>query len=338
MGAVVGWQFGGDGGNPFDCHRESGQCPLVSKIEVWFRPKDKSYPEGVMKAIQMTYHDGYQSPVYGSIDGQSAYESLDLAFGETLVAGIMWLPYDMKLCGGFNLVTNRGQQWSVGPQESTAACQFTYASGMVAGMLGRSGDAIDSLGFWYIEDLKSMDFNMSYLSFPNPNDITTIDYSELIVDNTGSDQPLVATVSRSETVTDTTSHTEEWSETMGISTKFDINFFKLVKVETTIKFEATHRSSDTDTHSEAVTLSWSGKVTVPPREEYIIDLTYSQGTFKIDYEATVTFQCKNGSSLVWIKPGTCTGAASGIATLRSRKNTGLGLTVKRIEPTKNILL
>ncbi|GAM38663.1 hypothetical protein TCE0_033r09567 [Talaromyces pinophilus] len=305
MGSVVGWQFGGDGGNPFDCHRESGQCPLVSKIEVWFRPKDKSYPEGVMKAIQMIYHDGYQSPVYGSIDGQSAYESLDLAFGETLLAGIMWLPYDMKRCGGFDLVTNKGQQ---------------------------------CLGFWYIEDLKSMDFTMSYLSFPNPNDITTIDYSELIVDNTGSDQPLVATVSRSETVTHTTSHTEEWSETMGISTKFDINFFKLVKVETTIKFEATHRSSDTDTHSEAVTLSWSGKVTVPPREEYIIDLTYSQGTFKIDSEATVTFQCKNGSSLVWIKPGACTGAASGIATLRSRKNTGLGLTVKRIEPTKNILL
>lgn len=89
---------------------------------------------------------------------------------------------------------------------------------------------------------------------------------------------------------------------MDISTKFDINF-SFTKLENTIKFKTTYKSSTTDTHSEAVTLSWIGKVIVPAKEEYMLDLIYSQGTFKIDYEAIWTFQCKNGSSLVWTKLG-----------------------------------
>ena len=94
----------------------------------------------------MRYQDGYQSPVSGSINGQSTYGSLDLAFGEAIISGLYVLFMIWKRCGRLLLINNRGKRLDISGSENVSY-QYYAASGPVAGMLGVAGDDVDRLGF-----------------------------------------------------------------------------------------------------------------------------------------------------------------------------------------------
>lgn len=290
---------------------------------MWLRPEGGIWPRGCIAALRVTFHDGYVSPIYGKSENTTRHE-INFELGEIVTS--CWAHKGEYTDSGnpirisrLSFETNKGQDWAYGVPGSASANLLANSSGLLVGISGRCGDDIDRLVLWWVSALESISLDVRYLSTPDTSSIEPKTFAQLDADNRFSDVSLQAAINRSQVTSTSQSNSEGWSETLGVSVTQKISMFKIVEISGTLSFSATHSEQHSSTHTESETLSWTGTIVVPPREHYIVDLLYYTASFTLEFEATVTLQCKNGAWLSFKKPMKAWHTTAGVTKITPRK-------------------
>ena len=176
------------------------QFPTVKKVELWHL-SFFGLP-GCLSGIRITYSDGVQSPRYGQAAAMETFSTFTLDDGERITR--MWLgviaPHNVF--GSLQISTNKGRYWQGGHPTESSAFMVNVRSGIWLGISGGLAQAsnVGQLGFYFLEDLASIDLNMEFLTTPDPGSISKIAYHTIRGDNRDGPSPLTIKIDKSETL------------------------------------------------------------------------------------------------------------------------------------------
>ncbi|XP_067223464.1 cytolytic toxin-alpha-like [Chanodichthys erythropterus] len=133
---------GGTGGAPFSFKSFSSS---IQKISI-------TYSEMTLNTVEVTFNSGQKMTV-GNVAGSNE-QTLELDEYDKVEAATLWPNSQNNMCGGleFMVAKNTGerQSLSVKCDQLGAPVSVDVKSGKCYGFLGRSGDEIDALGFYFL--------------------------------------------------------------------------------------------------------------------------------------------------------------------------------------------
>ncbi|GCB23143.1 hypothetical protein AAWM_06028 [Aspergillus awamori] len=312
------WSFGSqnDEGTFSHCQlTETGakNFPTVKTIEVWHSVLDgEPY---VLHGIRIKYTDGTITPIYG--EESTIHDSFTFDDGEYVHE--MWLGVKTwdNLMGSLSIETNKRNYWKAGPKSEPSSYKVPVHSGF---FLGVSGGLIygipGQLGFYFLEELSGITVVMDFLAMPDPSSISRIEFDTVHGDNRDGRKPLEIEIGRQETVTNSSTTEETWTEGLGVSVSVSTGFFGIGEASAGTEYTYTETKSDSNTYEESHLLKWNGKVEVDPGDYTVVDLYYYTGHFDVEYKAAITLTGKSGSSHTLERFGNMNGTTSGVATFK----------------------
>ena len=130
---------------------------VVQKFRVWANSK-------TLTAVQVIYTDNTSSPIYGAKDGN--YAEYVFAPGEAVNSLVLWGNGVGTRTGHIKFTTNRGGQFEHGKDVSgqTAYAASDIGSGILMGIVGRSGAEIDCLGLVFLTKVNSVTIKVCFRS------------------------------------------------------------------------------------------------------------------------------------------------------------------------------
>lgn len=296
----------------------SESSPFLSKIEVWEKPKSSKHPDGCMQGLKLSWDDGKNSGVIGTIRG-AKYFSFDFQKGEHLTSLSVAAVSGNTRTGYIDLMTNKGRVFKHGSTGSTHLNKIPLSSGFLMGVYGRCHDDVDSLGFYFLQNVTRVEIDITYDALPESNSIFPVSHNIIDGDNTESDQPLNIQIAQTESVTNSIATTEGWTETAGITATTSLGFLGLASASVGASFTESHQKITSTTHSEMRAIIWTSGIAVPAHQRYSIELLYYKATFQITYKAKATFYCKDGTKRTHIWPGNTSGMVSGVGKIISKR-------------------
>ncbi|CAL8296137.1 unnamed protein product [Boreogadus saida] len=184
-------------------------------------------------------------------------------------------------------------------------------SGVCLGLEGRSGADIDSMGFLFINAIKSSELtDVTYPSLAKYTPQVNKEYikSHFYHNGTATDQEQKSTYSRSLTKSST------WSTTSEIETTFSLSVTARIPdvFETSSGFGMTLGVEQTSSMTKEETKkieSEEVKVTVPARKTVSVEFSIGRAVINLPFSATVKIICLNGSELEFKSTGNYNGVA-----------------------------
>ncbi|KAK2898141.1 hypothetical protein Q8A73_014521 [Channa argus] len=287
------------GGRYFNFTGESTGATL-KKIWVWVGGWQ-------VRAIQVWLTDG-QSQQFGQPAGNPA--QFEFGDGEQISSLSLWGNGAGTRLGAIKFKTNRSREFFAHMTDWGLKTEYPadVGSGICLGVLGRGGSDIDSLGFVFINTIKST--VLTNVNYPTLHQVipqvATEEIKSLSYTNK-SDVTQSYTVETSKTITKKSS----WSVTNKLEATFSLGVKAGIPevVEVSAEFSLTMgvESSYGLENSEEKTERLSFPVQVPPRKTVVVDVTIGRATVDLPYTGTVEITCYNDSVLRFDTKGTYKG-------------------------------
>lgn len=296
---------GGGGGESTQCKTSDGL--LVKKLGVW-------HNKSGLIAVRVTYTDGTEAPAVGT--SRDSYDEITLAPEEVISRVSQWGDGRGKQAGHIMLVTNKGQHSDIGKEvKGQTEYPIEIGSGILAGICGRSGYAIDMLALIFLRPFESL--RISEMKFgdlpvgpgaPQTKQSQVVDFlpnptKEINWTFTNSLQK-----TNSKQVSSTTTMT--WGTKVTVKTTVEASIRFIAKVEVDVSVEgswsiATAKMIST-TETEQITLSWGLSGKLQPGDEPIhcvASAIFGEAVFPYTGKSTITFANPPGS-LMFTETGT----------------------------------
>ncbi|EMD32057.1 hypothetical protein CERSUDRAFT_126974 [Gelatoporia subvermispora B] len=299
---------GGFGGLPFQaCKWVMNQSGLVVKgLDVWYNSSE-------LRGIQVTFSDDSRSNVFGT--PSNTHASVTFVPGERITSLTLWGNGHGTRTGRIRLTTSAGQTLDVGKNTSgLKANNAAIGSGILVGMVGRSGNDIDMLGPVFLNG-EVTNISISNVVY-NPPLTGSSGISEMTLDqvhysnppNATQDLPWVFQGSLQRTTT--TSFTQATSITYGlsVSTEVSAELFGIGgKVGSTYTWQSTSLKQTTTSTSFAKTLTWEISGVLGPGQGITTTSFCQQGVGNTKYIATVTLELSDGTVSSYQESGVFSG-------------------------------
>ncbi|KAK2898140.1 aerolysin-like protein [Channa argus] len=291
--------IGGQGGSYFNFTGESTGATL-KKIWVWVGGWQ-------VKAIQVWLTDG-RSQQFGNAAGNPA--QFEFGDGEQISSLSLWGNGAGTRLGAIKFKTNRSREFFAHMTDWGLKTEYPadVGSGICLGVMGRGGSDIDSLGFVFINTIKST--VLTNVNYPTMHQVipqvATEEIKSLSYTNK-SDVTQSYTVETTKTITKKSSWslTNKLEATLSISVSAGIP--EVAEVSTGFSFTMGVESSYGLENSEEKTERLSFPVQVPPRKTVVVDVTIGRATVDLPYTGTVEITCYNDSVLRFNTKGTYKG-------------------------------
>ena len=302
---------GGFGGGQFsDCNWVTDQKALVvTKLQIWWN-------SDMFVGVQTTFSDNSVAPIHGQPLDQSA--TLTLAPGEQVTSLTLWGNGVGTRTGHIRIITNKGQTFDCGKNiSSQKSYSAPVGSGILVGMVGRSGDAIDMLGAVFLDG----SVLAVTLTIPDPKDGngngwidqlagTSKGISSVVLDSVhyqgatvkGTDWDFHGSASR----TESTTYTQGSSTMFGASASVTVkgSLFGIGGSATTgFTWSTTKNQEQSATTSNETTLSWGVSGHLDPGQGLTVSSISALGTGRARYLAIVTIILSDGTTTTDSEPG-----------------------------------
>ena len=287
--------IGGPGGYPFMLGLTEGSPhsgTVVHSMQAW---RDGTFFHGL--EVELT---DKTVKLFGLKRGQST-EKFFIAPGEKVKSLSVWASSLLGgLCGGFELTTTQGRTFKVLQSANLVGDAFNpeIGSGILVGVFGGSGHAIDRLGFGLLRRIQSAQLvNVNYPDLTTlqvktaPKQIDTITY-----DNSKGTTEQEYTFEGKETV----QTTESWSVTAGIEAgvetevKAGFPILAEAKVKVSVKVSVSGTYAREDSQTKEQTFGFPIKVAAGDRMQ--ATATLYEGNIDTPYTATMIYNLDSGES------------------------------------------
>ncbi|XP_075910852.1 aerolysin-like protein [Petromyzon marinus] len=279
---------GGQGGTAFSFDGWRNGATL-EKIWVWVGGWQ-------IKCVKAWLTDG-RTAQYGSPSG--SHKEFVFQPGELFSSLSLWGNGAGSRLGAFKFRTTKGREFFVKMTDWGLKTEYPVdvRSGICLGIQGKGGSDIDSMGFLFINSVKSSELiNVTYptlhreLPKVQMEEIKSLSYK-----NTGS-VPQTYKIETSKTVTKTSS----WSITNKLEATVSLTVSAgvpdVVDVEAGFSFTVSTESTHAVENSESKTELLSFNVTVPPRKTTAIDINIGRAEIDLPYKGTVRISLLNGAT------------------------------------------
>ncbi|KAL8788681.1 MAG: hypothetical protein Q9195_007182 [Heterodermia aff. obscurata] len=285
---------GGGGGDFSTCEWvTNGKASVVKKLQVWW---NSSY----LKAIQVTYSDNSVSRVFG--EATELTQTIILAPGEVVTSFVMWGNGIGTRTGRIRLVTNLGQVLDAGKDTSgQTAYTSPTGSGILVGMVGRSGLDIDCLGAVFL-DSSVASIVIDNVQYPDSLEGKFTGISPVFLSRShffgaepnGTDWNFSNTVDR----TTSSSFSQKSSTMFGTSVNATVTAagFEIGgSVFSGFRWETTQPTESSTTTSETVNFTWGVSGHLNPGEGVTCTASTEKGVANVQYTSTVTLTLTDGT-------------------------------------------
>lgn len=286
---------GGSGGQQFaTCGWITNlKALVVQELQVW-------WDQSQIKAIEVTYANSVASPLFGTSSGNTA--SIELAPGERITSFVLWGDGHGSRTGRVQITTSHGQYFDAG--KSTFG-QTSYSapigSGILVGMVGRSGGSIDMLGAVFLKGsvisvtIDNVQYSNNFSGEHPP--LTQVALSQahyLGAPVHGTDWTFSNTVNRTETSSFNQISFQSFGVSLGAMVSAEV-FGIGGSVETGFQWETTKsRKSSTSTFKN-YSLSWAVSGHLNPGEGVTCTSLTKMGVGKDYYTSRVTLTLSDGT-------------------------------------------
>nr|XP_032834691.1 aerolysin-like protein [Petromyzon marinus] len=281
--------IGGQGGNKFSFDRKENAATL-QKLSV-------SVGGWQVRGVEVWLTDGRRE-TFGTMN--SSAQEFEFESGEFITSLSLWSNGDGTRLGAIKFRTSRSREFFAKMTDCGLKTEYKIdvGSGICLGVQGRAGSDIDSMGFLFINAIKSsviqdMKYPTMHQVLPNVQmeEINKMEYTN--------DTSVVQsyTFESSKKITKTSS----WSTTNKIESTFSLTVNagipKIVEAGGRFSFakgiESTHKVEESKEETETLTFP----VSVPPHKT--INVVANIGHAKVDlpYTALLRITCVNGASL-----------------------------------------
>jgi hypothetical protein len=288
-------KVGGDGGTQFSDYKEDGS--LISRIETW---ADDDRMRGI-KIYYSNSRDGYKDSDEGFMFGQQAgaqYGNFIFQPGELVQTLSIWntVVNDNFFVGAFKIVTSLGNTFY--PKENSSSHKgyvLEVGYGALVGVAGRSGDALDELGFYLIKDaravvLSEVVYATENLPEPTANDLTNITYNN----NTSETQNYEYSYSYTEYKSYSWETNSRFEESYSVTISAEVPEIEL-GAEATASWVYTYETMESAEYSQTKEVTASYPVTVPPYTAVTLEMSYYSGNCKLTYTGLVELTLDEGN-------------------------------------------
>ncbi|OCH83777.1 hypothetical protein OBBRIDRAFT_495873 [Obba rivulosa] len=324
---------GGFGGWPFQtCKWVTNQSALIVKaLDVW-------YNTSTLRGIQVTFSDNSRSPVFGN--PSDSHGSVTFSPGEVITSLTLWGNGVGSRTGRIRLTTNGGQTFDVGKNTSgQSGYDAGIGSGILVGMVGRSGADIDMLGPVFLNGAIAS-ISISNVTYNPPLVGTTGGISQVTLDEAYYYNPPNATrdlpwdFTNSDTRTTSTSFTQSTSTTYGASVTVGVTaelFGIGASAEGSFQWQSTGTQETTTSTSSEKSLTWSVSGDLAPGQGLTAISLCQQGVGQANYTSTVTMKLSDGTVSTYNEPGVFNNVIFTQVQVTVQPNTQLGKPRKTIE-------
>ncbi|XP_061434238.1 aerolysin-like protein [Lethenteron reissneri] len=279
--------IGGQGGNAFTFDGRSNAATL-QKLSV-------SVGGWQVRGVEVWLTDGRKQK-FGTVD--SSARQFEFQSGEFISKLSMWGNGAGTRLGAIGFGTNRNRDFFAKMTDWTLKTQYkiNVGSGVCLGVGGRAGADIDSMGFLFINDIKSSVIqNMNY---PTLHQVRPNVQMEAIKDlkytnNTSIVQSHTFLTSKKITKTSSWSTTNSMEFTFSLTVSAGIP--EVVEVETGFSFtvgsSSTHKLENTEEWMETLTFP----VCVPPHKTVTVVAKIGRANIDLPYTALLRITCMNGA-------------------------------------------
>lgn len=242
-----------------------------------------------------------------------SHASIVFAPGELITSMTLW-DYSDKArtrTGRLRLTTNQGQKFDVGSSGHTAY-DIAIGSGVLVGVVGRSGWDIDQLGAVFLRSaivsvaVTNVVYNPDLAGTDkgiHPVALQQADYSN----PADSKQPLDWDYSGTTSRTQSTTYSQSSSTMYGASVSVEVSGKVFgIGAKATGGFEWQHTSEETTTvsTSSSVGFTWGLKGTLDPGESCTCTALVQRGEGRTNYTATVEVKLQDGTTSTFTEHGT----------------------------------
>ncbi|MCJ8744565.1 hypothetical protein PDJAM_G00120090 [Pangasius djambal] len=291
--------IGGQGGGAFDFNG-TGNGATLRKIWVWAGGWQ-------IKAIKVWLTDG-KSQQFGNPAG--SFSEFTFEDGEHFISLSLWGNGAGTRLGAIKFKTNRSREFFAHMTDWGLKTEYPIdvGSGICMGITGRAGADIDSLGFIFINTIKST--KLTNVQYPTLHDVipnVAVEEIKSMTYQNESTQIQEYKLETSKTITKKSS----WS----VSNKLELTFSmevkagipEVVEVSSGFSFTVGSESSYGLENTEEKTELFSFPVKVPPGKTVDVDVTIGRATVDLPYTGTVQITCYNNSVLQFPTSGTYKG-------------------------------
>ncbi|XP_056318646.1 aerolysin-like protein [Danio aesculapii] len=293
-------QVGGQGGDPFSFTGENNGARL-EKIWVWVG-------EWQIKAVRACLSDG-RDTTFGHPSGSP--QGYFFSPGECFTSLSVWGSGDVTRLGAIKFKTNKGGEffaqmtWGLNKE-----CPMDVGSGYCLGIVGRSGDDIDCMGFMFLNEVQSA--VLSNVNYPTINQlipkVAVEEIKSVTYENkTSANQQQAIKTSKKMIKKSSWSMTKSFTSTFSMEVKAGIP--EIVEVPTGFNIivgtEGTYSLEQVDNKDKTLTTT----VKVPSKKKVDVDITIGRASFDLPYTGTVKITCMNGSELKYETKGQYKGVA-----------------------------
>ncbi|XP_059916208.1 aerolysin-like protein [Gadus macrocephalus] len=299
--ATTQYLIGGQGGRSFSfTGRDNGATLRKIGVEV-----GGSY----IKAVRAELTDG-RTKTFGAGD---SFREFTFGIDERITMLSLWGNGAGTRLGGIKFRTSSGNKFEAHMSDwglKTGEYSIDVGSGVCLGLEGRSGGAIDNMGFLFINAIKSSVLtDMTYPSLAMYTPQVNKEYVKSMSYHNGStaDQGHKCAYSRSVTKSNSWSTTTKIESTVSPTVTAGIPDL----VEVSGGFSVTVGAEQTSSVSKEETINESDEVnvTVPAGKTVKVEVSVERADIDIPYSATVKIRCLNGSELQFQTTGRYNGVA-----------------------------
>ncbi|XP_053509284.1 aerolysin-like protein [Ictalurus furcatus] len=281
--------IGGGGGKSFNFNGV-GNGATLKKIWVWAGGWQ-------IKAIKVWLTDG-QVGQFGEPAGK--FSEFSFEDGEHFTSLSLWGNGAGTRLGAIKFRTNRSREFFAQMTDWGLKTEYPIdvGSGICVGITGRAGADMDSLGFEFINTVKST--KLTNVQYPTLHDVIPNVAVEEIKSTTYENKTSQTQEYKLET-SKTIIRKSSWSVTNKLEFTFSMEVKagipEVVEVSAGFGFTVGTESSYGLENSEERTELFSFPVKVPPGKTVDVDITIGRATVDLPYTGTVQITCYNGSVL-----------------------------------------
>ncbi|MBN3291895.1 AEP1 protein, partial [Polypterus senegalus] len=295
--------IGGDGGSEFEFNGIDNGA-ILEKIGVWVGPFQ-------VKALSVQLSDG-QTKEFGIYSDSYPYSEFKFDPGEFFTSLSLWGNGKGSRLGAIKFKTNKERNFfaKMTQWELKTECPMDIGSGVCLGVEGRAGADIDSLGFVFINSIKSVvmkdvTYPTLHHMIPNVNveEIKSISYRN---SSTVEEQHTLETASK-------ITRTSSWSTGSAMESAYNMSIqaaipeFNLIDNEfsLTLGTPSTYELESSDEKTENLIYI----IKVPPGKSMDVRVTFGRADIHLPYKATVEVTCIDGTTYQYEKSGIYKGVA-----------------------------
>lgn len=279
--------IGGNTGEWFSLTGKKNGASLT-RIWVWVGPSE-------VKAVRVWLSDG-QNKTYGSPEGD--YTEYMFQAGERITSLSLWGNGNGTRLGGIKFKTSLKNDFFVKMTCWGLKTEYPIdvGSGFCLGVEGRSGCAIDCMGFVFVNTIRSV--VVTNVKYPTIENVTPQVASEELKSITYTNE---SSVSQQQTVSTLKKivKTSSWSVSNNITAAFSVEVQAKIpgigKSSTGLSTTVGNQNTYSCVYSKEKTDTISTIIEVPPRKRVNVKITIGRCTLVLPYTGTVMMTCTNGS-------------------------------------------